>query len=156
MLPDKIRKLLHKREFVYVATSNLESKPNAAPKFMVKVDNNFVYLIDYVVGKTWENIKINPRVSLTFMDNEELTGYQINGHVTLITMGLEFDLIINELRSKKVSLTVERLVKGVQRGKKHNNFEVDLPENGVVLKVKVDDVVEICPSGKLKRDKVSL
>lgn len=141
------------REFVYVATANPDGKPNAAPKFLVKVEQNFIYLIDYVSGKTWENIKVNPRASISFIDNETLTGYQVNGPVDLISSGPEFNEIIDEVQEKQLSLTVERIVKGVQRGKKHSNFEVALPENGVVLKMKMEEIVEISPTGKLQREK---
>jgi hypothetical protein len=34
--------------------------PNVAPKLIAKVDNNLVYLVDYVMGTTYTNLKINP------------------------------------------------------------------------------------------------
>jgi cysteine-rich repeat protein len=39
----------------------------------------------------WENIKMNPRVSLSFMDNDALLGYQLNGSVEIIDSGEECD-----------------------------------------------------------------
>ncbi len=153
MLTDKIKKILKDKEFVYVATANLEGRPNAAPKFLVKIDNNYIYLLDYVIGKTWENLSVNPRVSISFKDNENFNGYQVNGVVNFITSGKEFDSIVENMKEKQISLTAERVVKGVQRGRKHKNFQVDIPEKGVVIKIKVEEVVEIGATGALEREK---
>ncbi|HNV23611.1 MAG TPA: pyridoxamine 5'-phosphate oxidase family protein, partial [Candidatus Omnitrophota bacterium] len=77
MLIDAINKLLKTKEFVLVATSNLDAKPNVAPKLLIKIDRDFIYLADYVVGKTWQNLKVNPFASISFIDFEHLIGYQV-------------------------------------------------------------------------------
>lgn len=154
MLKTKAIEFLKKREFVSVATADFEGHPNAAPKFLLKIDGDFIYLIDYIIGRTWENLKINPRVSLSFVDPDTLMGYQINGSVEIIDKGKAYEDILNELTKRKIDLSTKRIIEGISRGKRHETFEIGLPEHFLVIKVKLEEVVEIGPYGQLKREKV--
>ncbi len=148
----KINELLKSREFLNVATCDFNSRPNVAPKFLLKVEDNFIYLIDHVIGRTFSNLKINPRVSLSFMDRDTLRSYQINGTVEIIEKGVLYDKILNEFKQKKITLATERLIEGVQRGQRHQASEADFSENIAVLIVNIQETVEIHPSGELNRE----
>lgn len=154
MITKKITELLKNKEFVSVASCDLIGHPNAAPKFLLKVENNFIYLIDYTIGRTWENLKINPQVSLSFADMDSLNGYQVNGSVEIISEGEAYKKIVKELHDKEISLSSKRIVEGLYRGKKHENFEVIIPEKFIIFKIKIEEAVEICPCGELKREKI--
>ncbi len=154
MLAKKIAEFLQKREFISVATCDFEGRPNAAPKFLLKIENNFIYLVDYSLSKTWENLKINPRVSLSFVDTNTLVGYQVNGKVEIIDKGEAFSNLLNELREKTVNLSVARIVEGIYKGKSHNSFEAAIPETLVIFKIKIEEVTEIGARGELKREKI--
>lgn len=151
---NKIAKLLKSREFVSVATCDLEGRPNAAPKFILKLENNFIYLVDYIVGRTSRNLKINPRISISFMDNDTLMGYQLNGSVELISRGQEYDTLVKDLSQKELELSARRIIEGVTKGKSHEGFELNLSEKFVIFKVKVEEIVEIASSGTLKTEKI--
>lgn len=148
----KITELLQKREFVSVATADLSGRPNAAPKFLLKVEDNFIFLIDYTRGKTWENLKKNPRVSLSFMDTEELTGYQINGAVKIIDKGPAYDKIFNELLQKEIDLSCRRIIEGVVHEKGHKSFEVAIPDKVVIFKIEIEDIAEIDHRGEIRKE----
>jgi predicted pyridoxine 5'-phosphate oxidase superfamily flavin-nucleotide-binding protein len=149
---DKIRDLLNQYEFVNVATSDFSGKPNLAPKLLLKCDGNVIFLIDYVIGRTFENLKANPRVSLSIMDSESLTGYQLNGNVEIIESGKEHERILKELHKKQIALSSKRVVEGLYRGKTHQNFEATMPDKVIVFKIKITEIVEIATSGQLKRE----
>ena len=150
----KAVELLKSREFVSVATCDLKGRPNAAPKLLLKVENNFIYLVDYIIGRTFNNLEANPRVSISFMDNDTLTGYQINGAVELIESGPEYDNLVKDIAQKEVDLSTRRIIEGVTKGKSHTGFELGLSESFVIFKVKVEEVVEIGSSGTLKTEKI--
>ena len=154
MLTKTIEHFLNKREFISVATCDFEGRPNAAPKFLLKIKENFIYLVDYSLSRTWENLKINPKVSLSFVDTDTLKGYQVNGSVDIIYKGDTFNKLFNELKEKAISLSAKRIIEGLHRERTHENFEVSLPEKLAIFKVKIDEVVEISPRGELKREKV--
>jgi predicted pyridoxine 5'-phosphate oxidase superfamily flavin-nucleotide-binding protein len=137
-------------KFINVATCSLERMPNVAPKLIGKVEKNVIYLIDYVVGRTYVNLKENPRVSLAFFDDKTLTGYQLNGTVTILEHGEEFDKLADEFQKIKTDFTVERILLNVRTGEKAIPREFLLPEQFVILKIKVVEIVEISSSGSLK------
>lgn len=154
MLKAQAIEFLKTREYVSVATTDFQGNPNAAPKFLLKIEGDFIYLVDYIIGRTWDNIKINPKASLSFMDADTLKGYQINGAVEIIDKGKAYEQILNELTKKKLDSSIKRIIEGVYRGKRHENFEISLPERFVVFKIKLAEIIEIGPYGELKREKV--
>ncbi len=93
-------------KFVNVATCSLERMPNVAPKLVVKTDKNIIYFIDYVIGRTFLNLKENPRISVSFIDQRTLTGYQLNGTVDIIEKGSELDNFVEDFQKIKTSFTV--------------------------------------------------
>jgi predicted pyridoxine 5'-phosphate oxidase superfamily flavin-nucleotide-binding protein len=154
MISEKIKDLLEKREFISIATCDFSGRPNVVPQFFLKIENKSLYLVDYVRGRTFENLKINPRVSVSLMDLDNLIGYQLNGSVEIISEGKDYDALAAQLQDKEVSLSTQRIIEGVDRGKTHSSFEVGLSGQIVIFKVKIEEAVEINPRGELKREKV--
>ncbi len=141
---------LAKGKFVNVATCSDERMPNVAPKLIAKTEKNIIYLIDYVIGKTYSNLKENPRVSLSFINDRTLTGYQMNGSVDILEFGEEFERFIEEFQKIKTDFTVERILLNVRTGEKAIPLDLSLPDQFAILKVKVIEIVEIGSSGSLK------
>jgi hypothetical protein len=154
MISKNIITLLESKEFISVATCDLENKPNAAPKFLLKVEANYIYLVDYILGKTFRNLKINPRISLSFFDNNALVGYQINGRVQILDSGAEYTAALDDLTRKEIDLATTRIIDGVIKGQAHKAYEVATSGQFVILKVKVEEIVQMHASGKLQREKV--
>lgn len=148
----KLDALLKEKEFVYVATTDANRFPNAIPIFLLKMEGNFLYLIDFIFGKTYENLKQDPKVSVAVMDEYTLHGYKISGSVEMIEEGRIFDQLIEELREREMRFTVDRIVSAVQTGKTHQNFELQFPAHAVILKIKLDSVVEVNLQGKLRKE----
>jgi len=145
-------KLLKTRVFIQAATADKEGRPNCAPKLLLKIDGRIIYLIDYSIGKTFDNLKVNPQVSLSFIDSDSLFGYRLNGTAQIIEEGSIYDGCLKELQEKEIKLTTERIVKGVREGKKYKDFESEMAERFLVYQVKIEDVSEISPRGKIKRE----
>lgn len=153
MLIKRVNEFLRKRTFLNVATATLDGKPNTVSKLILKVEDNFIYLVDYSIGRTYTNVKANPQVSLSFFDVESLSGYQINGPVELIEKGPQFDAIKAELMEKEISLATERIIKGVSSGHGHEKFELAPPKHFVIFKVRMEEIAEVAYSGEIKREK---
>ena len=153
MLTKTVSDFLKTREFVSVATCDLKGRPNAAPKMILKIESNYIYLVDYTFGRSFENLKINPRVSISLTNNESLKSYQVNGSVELIESGPAYEKIAPELVEKQISLSTDRIIKGLSTGKHHENFEVAIPEKFVIFKVKIEEAVEMDYGGGIKREK---
>jgi predicted pyridoxine 5'-phosphate oxidase superfamily flavin-nucleotide-binding protein len=154
MINKNIKALIEAREFISVASCDLESRPNAAPKFLLKVEASHIYLVDYVIGKTFHNLKANPQVSISFFDNSSLVGYQINGKVEIIDRGPEYQAAFDDLARKEIDLSATRIIDGVIKGQAHQAYEVAASKQFVILKVKVEEIIKIHASGKLQQETV--
>ncbi len=149
-----IEQLLKSTAFVVVATADKNGQPNAAPKLLLKIIDPYIYIIDYVIAKTVENLRENPRASVSFMDLNNLEGYRVNGTVELIEKGEEHETISKELSRRLMDLSVTRVIEGARTGTKHEHFEVEISEKFVAFKFKVEDVVKIGARGDLYRESV--
>lgn len=147
-----LKEIFKKRKFLTVATSDKDCEPNAVPKFFVKFEDPYVYLIDSSFAKTIHNLQINPRASLSFMDYDNLEAYRMNGQVELITKGPEYKQIAKEVERKTIQLSAERVIEGVRAGKRHEHFELEIPNKFIVIKVKVEEIVKIAARGDFFRE----
>ncbi len=151
LLTKKMHDFLEKQEFLYVGTCGAGGRPLVAPKFLVKVEDDHIYLADFVIGRIWTNLRRNPRVSLAAMNMETLVGYQISGAAHMFGRGKEHLRLVKELQEKEVTLSARRVMEGIVRGKKHKSFEASFPDRVIIFKVKVKEVVRIEPSGTVER-----
>ena len=153
MLSKELIGLMEKKEFVSVATCDFKGRPNAVPKFVLKVEADRVYLVDYTIGTSLKNLKINPRISMSLIDTRTLKGYQINGSVKIMTRGKLYDKMCDEMTDKEVRLTTQRIIDEVRGQPTHETFEVLISEKFIIFEVKIDEVVEMDIYGGLKRNK---
>jgi len=112
MLSEKIVEFLKNNEFINIGTCDSDMQPNIAPKFLLKVENDCVYLGDYNIDRTRANISFNPRVSLSAMNLNTLAGYQINGAVEMVDEGREQKKLLEEFNTKKIHFSTERVIEG--------------------------------------------
>ncbi|MFA5167304.1 MAG: pyridoxamine 5'-phosphate oxidase family protein [Candidatus Omnitrophota bacterium] len=148
-ITEKAHQLLEKREFVSIATVDRDGNPNSVPKFFFRAKGDFIYLIDYVVGKTVENLKENPRCSVSFMDLDSLEAYRLNGTAALIEKGRLFNAFLKEWDRKLMELSVNRVVEAVRTGKKRGTYELDMARKFIVLKIKVETVIKVGRRGDI-------
>jgi predicted pyridoxine 5'-phosphate oxidase superfamily flavin-nucleotide-binding protein len=152
MIIKKLDEILKNREFAYVATVNSKGEPNAAPKFLLKKEGQFLYMVDHVMGMTYKNLKVRSFASVTVMDPNTLIGYQINGPVEIIEKGRVYKKLLKEIMDKEIKLTAKRIIEDVRGMARNEAFEISFPERLVIFKLKISRITEIRTSGKLKRE----
>ncbi len=146
---------LQKRRFLNIATCDFDGRPNVAPKLLLKIENNNIYLVDYVRNTTLKNLKVNPNVSISFINTDTITGFQINGGVELIEQGAVYELLLSEYKQMQIDYSTERLIKSLHDNKKRNVFEAEFPEKVAILKIKINETVRINLQGHLEREGLS-
>ena len=148
-----IEPLLKGRTFLSVATADKTGRPNAAPKFLLKFEKPYVYLIDFSFATTTKNLKDNPQTSLSFMDMDNLEGYRLYGSVELIEKGPAFRQLSKEFERRTIQLSAERVIEGSRTGKKYGHYELEMPNKFVVIKVKLEEMTKIGTRGNFYREK---
>lgn len=153
MIAHEITDILSYLKFLFIATVSANGEPNVAPKLIIAVKKNCIYLGDFVVGKTWVNLNNNPHVSVSFLSTDNLTGYQIGGSVELLSEGPEYDEGMSKIKEQEAGFLADLIIDGIQKEKKHDDTELTFPERVVIYKVNIAEVVKICATGKLIREK---
>jgi len=80
---------------------------NVVPVSSVRVEDGNIWLVNYFMNKTHENILADSEVALTFWSG--LTGYQVKGQVNYHEAGEFFDTVTEWI----ADTTPDRVVKGV-------------------------------------------
>lgn len=150
-----LEQLMSGREFVHVATATATGMPNAAPKFLLKVDGRVVYLVDYTIGKTWQNLRENPQASISFMDQATLTGYQLNGTIRIVDKGRVYERMCREMVDKEIRLTAQHIIEDIRGKGTREHFEVAITDRFVIFKLTVTEVVRIGYRGDVVRNDMS-
>ena len=150
VITEKLKNFLLTKEFVSAGTSDLTGQPNAVPKYIIKIDSGFIYLADYVIGKTFQNLKVNPKISLSTIDMKTLEGWQINGRARIMTRGAQYKKLSKTMLELEVHNTARRIIEDVRGIQKHNVYEVSFPKKVVILKVRCEKITKIGITGKLQ------
>lgn len=81
---------------------------NVVPVSMIKVNDSTIWLFDFFMQKTANNIKANPEVALTIWTG--MTGLQIKGQAEYITNGGDFEEAVAFVASQNPSRVVQGLI----------------------------------------------
>jgi len=150
VIPEDLKKFLLNKGFVSVGTCDLDGYPNAAPKYIIKIEGDFIYLGDYVLGRTYRNLDVNPRISLSTVDMKTLEGWQINGTAELISSGAEHKSLLKEMVAQEVRHSARRIIEEVRGEGKYDTYQISFPEKVVIFKVKCERIARIGSDGKLQ------
>ncbi len=151
---EMLEAILEKREFVSIATVGKDGQPNSVPKFLYRGKGSFLYLLDYVAGKTITNLRENPKASVSFMDLDTLEAYRMNGTARIIQKGPVFDAVLKGWNEKLVQLSTDRVIEAVRTGKRRNHYEMGMTDHLAVIKVRLESVIKIGRKGDIWREAV--
>jgi len=94
-----------KGKMAWVSTATRDGMPNATPKGSVQViDDTHLVFADLFSLKTRENLKANPKVAVTVVDEKTYRGYQLKGSAELLTNGPIFDQVAEQLKKAPMKL----------------------------------------------------
>lgn len=85
MLNDDIKKYIHQSVLCWLATCDADNFPNVSPKEMFTFSEDNTLLIAHLASlNSIENIKSNPKVSVSFIDIFVQKGYKLKGVASII------------------------------------------------------------------------
>jgi uncharacterized protein len=89
-MTERMKALFNKVPAVILSTATKEGFPNAVPVGSKKIiDDKTILFSDQFFNKTLANMKVNPKVAVTFWEGQE--GYQLKGTVAIETSGQRYE-----------------------------------------------------------------
>ena len=150
MIPERIKNLLENMEFLCVATVSSDSSPCVANKFLIRCEEGSLYFGDFAKGRTWHNLKRNPKISTVVMDERRLVDFQINGTAQLVDSGASMAELLEEFSRKEVRFATKRLIEGLRKERGSITYQLPLLKKVVIWKIEVNEVIALGPEKELR------
>lgn len=144
---DEIRDFFQKQGFVVVSTVDRDGTIHNSCKGIVKIDKGGkIYLLDLYSARTFDNLKKNPQISITAVDEHNFSGYCLKGKGKIIKVeGLDSSIIKawEEKITGRISRRIIRNLHGEQGHPRHP--EANLPKPRYMILMEVAEVVDLTP-----------
>lgn len=150
-LPEAAVQFLERQGFVIVSTIGADGSPHNSCKGIVKIDpKGKIYLLDVYLGATFKNLKRNPRMSITAVDEHRFIGYCVKG-IGVLAKREDVPAHLMKLWEAKVASRVtQRILKNMLGEKGHRRHpESMLPTPAYMVAMEVNEIIDLTP-GHLK------
>ena len=146
-LSSDVIEFFHRQGFVIVSTLDSQGKIHCSAKGIVGIEEGGqVYLVDLYRAKTFNNLKINPLISITAIEEHTFTGYSLKGKGKIVEREKIKKHIIESWEQKLINRMSTRVIKNIQRDKgspKHP--ESRFPHPQYLIEMDVEEVVNLAP-----------
>lgn len=146
-LSDEIIHFLHKENYAVISTIDKGGSVHNSCKGIVEVDpNGKIYLLDLYKQSTYDNLKSNPNISITVVNEHKFSGYCIKGKAKIIDAKKFQTDTIKAWEKKIAGRITQRIIKNMQGAKGHKRHpEALMPEPEYLIAVEVENVVDLTP-----------
>lgn len=136
---------------ISIASCDSQGKPNSAAKMLVDVvPPNQVYFLDYRYTQTYSNVKNNPRLSISFMDDAAFTGFRLTGPAEILEEGEEFERIQKSWEKRLITYEADRILKRLMGHYSTKESENTLPKDFVLTRLTANEAAVIKPDRVLR------
>lgn len=146
-LNDDIIHFFHNQGCVIVSTIDKHGFPHSACKGIVKISREGkIYMLDLYMAKTHNNLKTNPHMSITAIDEHKFVGYCLKGKGAILLDEEMKSGIIKDWENRITSRLTQRLLRNIREEKGHPRHpEVLLPKPEYMIVLEVQEVVDLTP-----------
>ena len=141
----EIIRFLRNQSFVIVSTIDRNGSPHNSCKGIVKINRSgFIFLLDLYKGRTFRNLKRNPRLSITAVDEHRFMGYCLKGKASIITGEKLKSQTIMAWEKRITRRITQRVIKNIQEERQHSGHpEALLPKPKYLIVMKVRKVIDL-------------
>lgn len=146
-LTDGVIQFFHNQGFVIVSTLDADGSPHSACKGIVKINRTGrIYLLDLYRGRTYENLKRNPSISITAVDEHKFVGYCLKGKAKVIPEVNFRSEVIMTWEDRITSRITRRVLKNIREEKGHPRHpEALLPRPQYLIIMDVEEIIDLTP-----------
>jgi hypothetical protein len=87
--PD-VKRMTNSQHVILIGTANDQKIPNVSPRSSFYVDNDVIYGYKIFMHKSHQNFTKNNWASVSVVDYNEFSGYQLKGHAKTVTDKKEY------------------------------------------------------------------
>lgn len=146
-IPNKVIQLLKAKGCVIVSTLDKAGSIHCSAKGIVDVkEKGEVYLIDLYKQVTYNNLKRNPTISITAIDEHQFIGFTLQGKANIVKRNKIKDESIKQWEKKIVERISKRVIKNIQKDRgstKHPESRFPQPE--YLIEIDVEQVIDLTP-----------
>jgi len=142
-----IIRFLENQGFVIVSTIDGNGSVHNSCKGIVKINQKGeIYLLDLYLGRTYKNLKANPRISITAVDEHKFMGYCLKGKAKEMTEAKLTPQIIKAWDERITNRLTRRLLKNIHEEKGHPRHpEILLPKPEYLIVMEAEDIIDLTP-----------
>jgi uncharacterized pyridoxamine 5'-phosphate oxidase family protein len=146
-VPAGILQFFQNQGFVIVTTIDNDGTPHNSCKGIVRIGpRGSVYLLDLYNGRTYGNLKENPRISIVAVDEHRFTGYCLKGEARIVQKQRLGAGIISDWEKKITSRTTQRIIRNIHEEKGHPRHpEVSLPKPKYLIVMDIKEIIDLTP-----------
>lgn len=146
-LSDEIIQFFQAQGYVVVSTVDNSGSVHNSCKGIVQINRNGeVYLLDLYKGKTFQNLKVNPNLSITAADEHRFLGYCLKGKAKTITEEAIGPELMKAWEDRITGRLSRRLIKNIREEKGHPRHpEVLLPHPQYLIALEVEEIIDLTP-----------
>ncbi|MFH0731660.1 MAG: pyridoxamine 5'-phosphate oxidase family protein [Candidatus Omnitrophota bacterium] len=146
-IPEATVLFLLRQGFVIVSTIDENGTPHASCKGIVEIDKNgHVYLLDLYKARTSQNLRQNPNISLTAVDEHKFRGCCLKGKATIAENKKLKSSVKKAWDERITSRITQRILRNIKGEKGHKAHpEIFLPEPEYLIDVEVYEIVDLTP-----------
>ena len=112
-IPNEIKEFIEKQGIFAVGTVGANNLPNVSPRIFFRVDEDAIYWLDFFKHKSYKNIQVNPWITISVFNKDDLKGFQFRGIVSFIidepTKSEIKESIIKKILEKSSSEKIKKL-----------------------------------------------
>lgn len=152
MIKPDIVEFFHNQRYTVISTIDKKGYPHNSCKGIVQIDESGkAYLLDLYMARTYENLKANPNISITAVDEHKFMGYCLKGKAKIVQKNKFSKSILKLWEDKITSRISHRLLKNIKGEKGHQAHpEALLPTPTYLIVVDVKEIVDLIP-GHIKQ-----
>jgi len=146
-LTEGIIRFFHRQPYTIITTVDRDGCPHNSCKGIVDIEEDGkVYLLDLYKAKTYENLKQNPHINITAVDEHKFIGFTLKGKAKIANKNKLKSHIIKAWETKITKRISQRLLKNLKGEKGHPlHPEASLPKPEYLIEVDVNEVIDLTP-----------
>jgi hypothetical protein len=133
---------------VIVSTLDSSGGINCSAKGIAGIEKNGrVFIIDLFRAKTFRNLKKDPAISITAVDEHQFAGYTHKGSARIVEMDDTHAHIVSGWQKKMAQRIARRMIRNIRDDKKSERHpESHLPRPQYLIEMHVEKVVDLAPA----------